>query len=204
MKKLWASPNLPLMITLLVLAALFTTASLMYEGFFSGRVVANLIGDNASLGIAAIGMTVVILAGGIDLSVGSVIGLAAVVSALVAKLTDNPALGLAAGLLAGASVGLINGFLYTRIKINPFIATLGMLSVARGAALLITGGLPIPFENWVAFLGSGRLAKETKLPGLCLRKASTPAGVTLVSVRYRSFKFGSAARVFSMASPVDV
>jgi ribose transport system permease protein len=93
----------------------------------------------------------------IDLSVGSVIGLAAVASALIAQWTRSPALGLVAGLGSGAVVGLINGFLYTRIKINPFIASLGMLSVARGCALLLTGGLPYPFENWVGFLGAGRI-----------------------------------------------
>jgi ribose transport system permease protein len=126
--------------------------------FLEPRNLMNIGRQFSVVGMVAIGQALVIIAGGIDLSVGSVIGLAAVMSALVVKLTNSPALGLAAGLLVGALVGLINGFLYTRTKINPFIATLGMLSVARGAALLVTGGLPIPFENWVAFLGSGRLA----------------------------------------------
>jgi ribose transport system permease protein len=141
---------------MLVLVAGYLSIASAY--FLEPRNLLNIGRQFSVVGMVAIGQALVIISGGIDLSVGSVIGLAAVVSALVAKLTDNPALGLAAGLLAGASVGLINGFLYTRININPFIATLGMLSVARGAALLITGGLPIPFENWVAFLGSGRLA----------------------------------------------
>jgi ribose/xylose/arabinose/galactoside ABC-type transport system permease subunit len=67
------SQHLPLAATIFVLALLFSIASLRYEGFFSWRVVANIFGDNAFLGIAAVGMTFVILAGGIDLSVGSVL-----------------------------------------------------------------------------------------------------------------------------------
>jgi ribose transport system permease protein len=142
-------------VMLLLVAGYLSIASAY---FLESRNLLNIGRQFSVVGMVAIGQALVIISGGIDLSVGSVIGLAAVVSALVAKLTDHPALGLAAGLLVGALVGLINGFLYTFIQINPFIATLGMLSVARGAALLITGGLPIPFENWVAFLGSGRLA----------------------------------------------
>jgi ribose transport system permease protein len=141
---------------MLVLVAGYLSIASAY--FLEPRNLLNIGRQFSVVGMVAIGQALVIISGGIDLSVGSVIGLAAVVSALIAKLTGSPAVGLAAGLSVGALVGLINGFLYTRIKINPFIATLGMLSVARGVALLITGGLPVPFENWVAFLGSGRLA----------------------------------------------
>src|SRR5271165_6686360 len=141
---------------MLLLVAVYLSIASAY--FLESRNLLNIGRQFSVVGMVAIGQALVIISGGIDLSVGSVIGLAAVVSALVAKLTDHPALGLAAGLLVGGLVGLINGVLYTCIQINPFIATLGMLSVARGAALMITGGLPIPFENWVAFLGSGRLA----------------------------------------------
>ncbi|MBV9490216.1 MAG: ABC transporter permease [Verrucomicrobia bacterium] len=138
---------------MLALVAAYLSISSAY--FLAARNLLNIGRQFSVVGITAIGEALVIISGGIDLSVGSVIGLAAVVSALVVKLTGSPALGLAAGLLSGALVGLINGLLYTRVRINPFIATLGMLSVARGAALLLTGGLPIRFENWVAFLGSG-------------------------------------------------
>jgi ribose transport system permease protein len=138
---------------MLVLVAAYLSVSSAY--FLSARNLLNIGRQFSVVGIVAIGEALVIISGGIDLSVGSVIGLAAVVAALVVKLTGSAALGLAAGLTSGALVGLTNGALYTRIKINPFIATLGMLSVARGAALLLTGGLPVRFENWVSFLGSG-------------------------------------------------
>lgn len=138
---------------MLVLVAAYLSISSAY--FLSARNLLNIGRQFSVVGIVAIGQALVIISGGIDLSVGSIIGLAAVVAALVVKLTGSPALGLAAGLASGALVGLTNGALYTRVRINPFIATLGMLSVARGTALLLTGGLPIRFENWASFLGSG-------------------------------------------------
>ncbi len=86
------------------------------------------------------------------------LGLSAVVSAYVAQATGNQALSLLAGLGTGAAVGLVNGGLFTRLNINPFIATLGTLSIARGLALLITGGIPIPFNtDFADFLGAGRI-----------------------------------------------
>jgi ABC-type dipeptide/oligopeptide/nickel transport system ATPase subunit len=152
----------------LMLALVAGYLSIASAYFLEPRNLLNIGRQFSVVGMVAIGQALVIISRGIDLSVGSVIGLAAVVSALIAKLTGSPAAGLALGLLVGALVGLINGFLYTRIKINPFIATLGMLSVARGVALLITGGLPVPFENWVAFLGSGRLASVRNVLSLNL------------------------------------
>src|SRR5580700_8554856 len=117
---------------MLVLVAGYLSIASAY--FLEPRNLLNIGRQFSVVGMVAIGQALVIISRGIDLSVGSVIGLAAVVSALIAKLTGSPAAGLALGLLVGALVGLINGFLYTRIKINPFIATLGMLSVARGVA----------------------------------------------------------------------
>ena len=73
MKRWLQSRHLPLLATLLVLVVLFGTASSLYPKFLSGRVILNLFGDNAALGIVAVGMTLVILSGGIDLSVGAVV-----------------------------------------------------------------------------------------------------------------------------------
>ena len=130
----------------------------------------------------AIGEALVLISGGIDLSVGSVIGLAAVVAALAVKFTGSAALVLAAGLTSGALVGLTNGALYTRIKINPFIATLGMLSVARGAALLLTGGLPVRFAHWVSCLGSGYVST---IPASFLLLLALPVVAHVFTMRTR-------------------
>jgi ribose/xylose/arabinose/galactoside ABC-type transport system permease subunit len=148
-KKLWASPHLPLVITLLMLVALFSTASIMYEGFFSGRVVANLIGDNASLGIAAIGMTLVILSGGIDLSVGAVLGFTTIfVAVMIQQHHMPPLLAIALSLGIGTFLGLSMGFLIDRFDLPPFLVTLGGMFFARGLGFMVSQesvGIDHPF-----------------------------------------------------------
>ena len=141
----------------LMLLIVATYLSISSPYFLEARNLLNVGRQFSVVGIVATGEALVIIAGAIDLSVGSTVGLSAVTAALTAKATGSPALGLVAGLTVGAVVGILNGLLITRIKINPFIATLGMLSIARGAALLLTGGLPYEFDNWVGFLGSGKL-----------------------------------------------
>ncbi len=99
----------------------------------------------------AIGMTLCIVTGGIDLGVGSVVALTGCITALVmAKL--GVVLGVMVGLLVGAGAGLFNGFLITKAKITPFVVTLGMMTIARGLALISTGGefiggLPSSYEK---------------------------------------------------------
>jgi ribose transport system permease protein len=88
----------------------------------------------AIVGIAALGMTLVIIAGGIDLSVGSIIALVTVVIAALLQTGMNPLLAAIAGIAVGALCGLLNGLLITRVKVVPFIVTLGTLLVLRGAA----------------------------------------------------------------------
>jgi ribose transport system permease protein len=113
--------------------------------------------------LLALGQTLVIISGGIDLSVGFVMGLAAVVTAHVVNLV-SPQAGPVAGLLAGAVAafavaaipGLINGVLIARLKVPPFIGTLGMYGVARGTGFLVAGGTTVPVNNApLAALGNG-------------------------------------------------
>jgi ribose/xylose/arabinose/galactoside ABC-type transport system permease subunit len=133
------SQNLPLFATMFVLVVLFTVASLRYEGFFSTRVIANLFADNASLGIAAVGMTFVILAGGIDLSVGSVLAFTTIFTATLVQNHNVPpmvAIPLALGL--GTLFGTAMGFLIQRYELPPFLVTLGGMFFARGMAFVIS------------------------------------------------------------------
>jgi ribose transport system permease protein len=98
----------------------------------------------APFALIALGQTLVILTGGIDLSVGSVIAVSAMVSAaLVQGDPDAIVLGVVAGVLVGLLAGAINGVLVARLDVPPFIATLGMLTAASGAAYAIGGGAPI-------------------------------------------------------------
>lgn len=109
-------------------------------------------------GITAVGATIVLISGGIDLTVGSVIGLAVI--AVGAMLTVGAPLGIAVlgTLLVGALAGLINGILIVRARINPLIATLGMMSIIRGFAFVYSGGVShaIVSEEF-GFLGRGRV-----------------------------------------------
>ena len=125
--------------------------------FLEPRNLLNVGRQASVVAIVALGQALVIIGRGIDLSVGSIIGLAAVVSAIALQATGSGTLALAGGLGAGLACGLANGAMVTFFRINPFIATLGMLSVARGAALLLTGGIPVTYSGWVEYLGSGRL-----------------------------------------------
>ncbi|MCP5519626.1 MAG: ribose ABC transporter permease [Verrucomicrobiales bacterium] len=93
--------------------------------------------------IVAVGMTVVIITAGIDLSVGSILAFAGVVMATVLQKDLPVPLGLAVGLGVGVGCGLLNGLLITIGRLPPFIATLGMMSIARGGALLFTNGRPV-------------------------------------------------------------
>ena len=120
--------------------------------FLTGNNLANLARQVAIFGILAIGQLMVILTGGIDLSVGSILGLAGAVTAqlLVTGMPIIPAIMI--GVVVGGVLGLTNGVLVTRFKLPPFIATLGMLGIARGIVLVITDantiqGLPDGFQS---------------------------------------------------------
>jgi putative xylitol transport system permease protein len=123
------------------------------EYFLTSRNILNVLRQTSINGILAIGMTFVILARGIDLSVGSVVALAGIVSASLATTSATamvaggpyPAfIALAVGLCVGASSGFVSGFVVSRFSVPAFVATLGMLSAARGLTLLYAGGKPIP------------------------------------------------------------
>jgi ribose transport system permease protein len=104
--------------------------------------------------LGAIGMTVIIISGGIDLSVGSQVALAGVVAATTLRAHGAPVVALVGGVLVGGVVGLVNGLAITRLRVVPFIGTLGMLGVARGAAKWVadqqTVNVPATWLNEVA------------------------------------------------------
>jgi len=154
---------------LLALVALVIFGALRYgEKFSTGYNMRSLLADDAKYGLVALGMTYVIMTGGIDLSVGSVAALGGVVAIKVSEHGFLP--GIAAGIAVGAAVGALNGFLITRLRLQPFIVTLAMLLAARGLALNLAhtsaavahGGnfqglshwqvLGLPVAAWLMFL----------------------------------------------------
>lgn len=133
------SKHLPLATTLLVFLVLYGVASVLYEGFFSARVAVNLVGDNAFLGIAAVGMTFVILSGGIDLSVGAVVAFTSIMMATLVERRGWPpivAIGLSVGL--GSLYGASMGWLIQRFAMPAFLVTLGGMFFARGLAFAVS------------------------------------------------------------------
>ncbi len=134
---------------------LLIVLSLKSPYFASLNNFLNILVAVSTIGIIAVAMTMVIVSGGIDLSVGSVVALSGVA---VAQLSHHYAIWLCVGaaLLVGAIVGLFNGVAVTRIGINPLIATLGTLSIARGLSFVFSGGLTQSIDNeGFGFLGRG-------------------------------------------------
>ena len=130
--------QLPLLITAAIFVLLFGVAAKLYDGFFSARVIVSLLSDNAFLGIAAVGMTLVIFSGGIDLSVGAVIGFTSIFSAtLIVGHGVHPVVAWALALLLGAGFGAGMGALIHVFRVPPFLTTLAGMFFARGVAFWI-------------------------------------------------------------------
>lgn len=162
------------LIILIALISIMAVFSILSPVFFSVQNLGNILRVSSFYGIAALGMTLVILTGGIDLSVGSVLALGGAVGAGllgVAFGAANPIkLPVAAAIIAALAVtgliGLLNGFVITKLKMTPFIATLAMMTIARGLTYVFTDfivqgvpGTPITFFHPVlTFLGTGAIA----------------------------------------------
>ena len=141
------SRHIPVMVTVFLLALLFAAGSIHFEGFGSMRVAFNLLTDNAFLGITAIGMTFVILSGGIDLSVGAVIALSSVLCAvLIEKYGLHPLMAIPLVILCGTSMGIGMGALIHCFRLQPFIVTLAGMFFARGLATILSAQ-SIPIEH---------------------------------------------------------
>ena len=128
---------------LLALILLCVVLSFLSPVFFTALNIKNVLRDAALVAIAGIGMVMVILLGEIDLSVGSVPAVAGIVAVAVLNSFSSVSVALAATLFAGACIGLINGLLITRAQINSLIATLGMMAILRGGAMVSTQAVSI-------------------------------------------------------------
>ncbi|MFZ2102709.1 MAG: galactofuranose ABC transporter, permease protein YjfF [Oricola sp.] len=129
---------LPLAATIVVFVALFVIGGAMYRNFFSTLVLGNILADNAFIIIAAIGATFVILSGGIDLSIGSMIGFVGVCMAVLDRMGWHPLATAALMICFGILFGAAQGFIIDFCDIQPFIVTLAGLFLLRGACFLVT------------------------------------------------------------------
>ncbi len=134
--------------------------SVTNEYFFTTNNIMSVGLQTSTIALIGIGATCVILTGGIDLSTGSVVALSGVAAAMLVNGGMPVPLGMVIGILVGGMCGLINGILVTRMKLPPFIATLGMMMVARGLALYVTDAAPVSgMPESFATLGNGALFK---------------------------------------------
>jgi simple sugar transport system permease protein len=139
MKTTWNRQQLSLFATIFIAVLLFISAAWRYVGFASTGVMVNLVDDNAFLGIAAVGMTFVILSGGIDLSVGSIVGLTSILSAiLIQKFQLSPVLVIPLVIFLGAGFGALMGLLIALFNLAPFLVTLAGMFFARGLAYTLS------------------------------------------------------------------
>lgn len=135
---------------LLVVVVFFAIASGAPERYLSANNLRVVLAQTVIVALGAIGMTLIIVGGGIDLSVGSTVALTGVLCALVIRDGWAPILGVLAAVLLGGVVGLVSGLAITRMRVVPFIATLGMLGVARGAAKWLANQTTVnPPPTWV-------------------------------------------------------
>jgi ribose/xylose/arabinose/galactoside ABC-type transport system permease subunit len=167
-------------ILFLVLLMLLIGTITQPDVFLTWRNLSNLPGQNAANAVLAIGMFVVILTAGIDLSVGSVLALAMMTTAVLARDGFPPLLLVPLPILIGMTVGLINGLGLTKLHLpHPFIVTLGTLNIARGVSNLISGGVPVSgLPEIVRFWGAGSIS---------IGNLQIPVSLVIVALLYIGF-----------------
>lgn len=144
---------------LLGLLLLGIILTLLSDRFLSVNNLLNVARQVSINAIISVGMTLVILTGGIDLSVGSILALSGSITAGLMAGGTSLVVALIAGIAIGSLLGIVNGLLVTKGKIQPFIATMGMMTIARGFTLVYTEGRPITgMEGTFRFLGGGYVA----------------------------------------------
>ncbi|WP_437316565.1 ABC transporter permease subunit [Sorangium sp. So ce385] len=186
--------DVPLVATAVLLVALYAGVLVGYESARSLRFLVDLIKGNAAMGICAVGMTFVILSGGIDLSVGSVVALTTVVVGTLITGGCHPLLAFCVGLAVAVSFGAMTGYLIHEFSLPPFLVTLAGMFFARGAAFLVSMqpiGVDHPALDWIV----DELGFSVAIPGLGRTWVPATALLFLIVlaigvVLHRSTRFG--------------
>jgi ribose transport system permease protein len=142
----------------LSLIVLFVALSIASPYFLTANNLTSVVRQTAVFNTMALGMTIVIISGGIDLSVGSILGLSGLVGTMALEAGYPILVGVLIGVGVGTACGFLNGLLVTRLRIPPFVVTLGTLGIFRGLALIFSNGLPVhKIPAAFSFLGEGSL-----------------------------------------------
>lgn len=138
------------------LIVLFISLAVASPHFLTATNLSSVVRQTAVINIMALGMTLIIVSGGIDLSVGAILAMGGLLGTMAMEKGQPIFAGVLIGIAAGAFCGLVNGLLTTRLRINPFIVTLGTLGIVRGLTLIISNGLPVhQLPAAFSFLGEG-------------------------------------------------
>jgi ribose transport system permease protein len=142
----------------LSLIVLFVALAAASPHFLTSTNLASVVRQTAVINIMGLGMTIIIISNGIDLSVGSILAMGGLLGTMAMERGLPISAGIAVGILTGLFCGLVNGLLIARLNIAPFIVTLGTLGIVRGLALIISNGLPVhKIPPAFSFLGEGNL-----------------------------------------------
>jgi ribose transport system permease protein len=142
----------------LSLIVLFVALTIASPNFFTSTNLSSVVRQTAVINIMALGMTMIIITGGIDLSVGAILAMGGVVGTMAMEKGLSIPVGVLIGILTGLGCGLANGLMITQLRIQPFIVTLGTLGIFRGTTLIITNGLPVhQIPQQFSYMGEGNL-----------------------------------------------
>ena len=179
--RLGASRRLEKLLPFSTLLALFLLLSLASPHFLTVTNLSSVARQTAVINALALGMTLVMIAGGIDLSVGAMLAFSGLLGAMCLQAGWPQALAVAAAAVCGTGWGAVNGLLTAKLKITPFIVTLGTLGIIRGLTLLVSNGLPVAgIPASFAWLGEGNLAQVLPVPLVVLAAAALLVHALLV------------------------
>lgn len=210
MNAIIAPERRPILATASVCAILYIVAAISFDRFMTLSVFFNFFADNAFLGVIAVGLTLVIITGGIDLSVGSMAGCTSIMSATLVTKAGMPSLAaFGIALLFGLAVGLGQGFLIARYQLAPFLVTLGGLFFCRGVGLLISRESSPISDPLVEFLSAPAFSigrANVSWPALCFILTAVGVAVALRQTRFGRTLYaigGNAGSAHLMGLPVE-
>src|SRR6266568_9331222 len=176
--------------------ALFTALTILSPYFLTLQNLSSVCRQTAVITIIALGMTIIMISGGIDLSVGSVMAFAGICGTQLLESRHSLAASVAGAMLAGAAWGLLNSALITLLKVSPFIATLGTMGAARGVTLVITNGMPVVnLPASFGRLGDGNIFRVVPVPLAILVALALLTGFILKYTRMGRYAYAIGSNV---------
>src|SRR5215471_15227703 len=175
---------------LLILILIWIVLALLSPYFFTVTNLFEITLQSAVFAIIAAGETFVIFSGGIDLSVGSVFAFSAIVGGIFFRATSSVLLAALTSLATGMAAGIVNGLFISRLRVPPFVATLGMMGIARGLALIVVNGIPIyGLSKDYMWIGQGRVAGLIPVPTIIVAVIFVLAYLVLNYTRFGRFTY---------------